>query len=385
MSQFLSRRSFGIGLATVPLATSNAFSQSGNPGPLVEAAAREFMSASGTAGVAIGMVGPQGRHLFYFGSADPAAQTPVRADTLFEIGSLSKTFTVALAAIAAARGALKWEDAPGRHVPEVRGPGTDRLTLRDLATHATGGMPLQFPAEAKTWDEAAAWYRSWTPAGEPGAMRAYANPSIGLLGVATARAMKGEFAALMRQHVLAQLGLKDTVYSVPQAMMARYAKGQTRDGRPGRLSPGMLATEAYGLKTTAPDMLRWVEAQLGAASTPSDLRQALKATQAGWLKVGPMTQGLIWEWYAPPAATEALLEGNGEAMWMKPNAGMRLDGSAQPPAGAFVNKTGGTNGFGAYAAFMPEQRTGLVILANRNHAAPLRIALAQRLREAIGA
>jgi beta-lactamase class C len=106
----------------------------------------------------------------------PQAARLVENGTLFEIGSISKTFTAALTAVAARKGALSWSDAPGKHVPEVRGPGTDRLTLRDLATHATGGMPLQLPAAIKTWDEAAGWYRGWIPPAEPGLVRAYANP-----------------------------------------------------------------------------------------------------------------------------------------------------------------------------------------------------------------
>ncbi len=97
-----------------------------------------------------------------------------------------------------------------------------------------------------------------------------------------------------------------------------------------------------------------------------------------------MTQGAIWEWYVPPLSERDVLEGNGDAMVFKPNRGMPLDG-IPPPAGALVNKTGGTNGFSAYAAFIAEREIGLVILANRNHPVQHRLVLAKRLREAVEA
>ena len=50
-----------------------------------------------------------------------------------------------------------------------------------------------------------------------------------------------------------------------------------------------------------------------------------------------------------------------------------------------MDKTGGTSGFGAYAAFIPGRRIGLVILANRNHESLLRVALAERIFAALGA
>ncbi|MGL5116051.1 MAG: serine hydrolase [Beijerinckiaceae bacterium] len=384
MQIFIPRRAFVAGMLATPFTPGSGQAQSSKLSQAVDAAAREFMVVTNAQGLAIGLVSAQGRQLFNYGVADPASCSPVDDGTLFEIGSISKTFTVALTAVAFSRGALSWNDAPGKHVPEVRGPGTDRLTLRDLATHATGGMPLQLPAEARTWDEAAAWFRKWTPPAERGLVRAYSNPSIGLLGVVTARALNGDFAALMREHVLTPLGLYDTHYSLPRAAMARYAQGQTRDGRPARMTQAVLATEAYGLRITTSDLLRWLEAQMGLVPAPGGLAQALKTTQAGHLQVGPMTQGAIWEWYPPPLSERDLLEGSGDVMVFKPNRGTPLDG-IPPPAGALVNKTGGTNGFSAYAAFMAERGIGLAILANRNHPVQHRRALAKRLRDAVEA
>ncbi|WP_203070917.1 serine hydrolase [Falsiroseomonas ponticola] len=351
----------------------------------VAQAARAFMERTGAPGLAIGLAGPAGRRLFFFGMADPARAAPVGDGTLFELGSLSKLVTVALAALAVEEGRLRWEDAPGRHVPEISGPGTDRLTLLHLATHCTGGMPLQFPAEVRGWADAAAWYRAWVPPAPPGTLRAYANPSIGLLGVVAARALGGDFAALARDRVLRPLGLEASWHAVPAARQGAYAQGHTRDGRPIRLAPGPLDLEAYGLRATAPDLLRLVEAQMGLLPPPAPLGAALAALPLGRYRSGALTQGAIWEWYPPPATAEAIAAGNADGMVLRPNAAAALSPPLPPPDGAFVNKTGATNGFGGYAAYAAGRGLGLVILANRNHPTAERLALALELRAIIGA
>ncbi|GGH19393.1 beta-lactamase [Alsobacter metallidurans] len=349
----------------------------------LDAAARAFMERTSAPGLAIGVVTPAGAQVLSYGVASKETGAPVDERTVFEVGSISKTFTVTLASYAAEIGALKWDASPGQYIPELKATALDQVSLRNLATHTTGGMPLQLPDEVKTDAGLMDYFRKWSPPSRPGSVRTYANPSIGLLGVVTSRALKGPFAQVMREHVTGPLGLQHTFYDVPAAEQQHYAQGYTRDGKPTRVSMAPLATEAYGVRTTASDLLRFVAAHLGLVDASPVLKRALSATQVGQFQAGPMTQASIWEWYPLPVSDEDLAVGNGDPMVLKPSQVTRLDPPRAPPADSLVTKTGATNGFGAYVAFVPGRQVGIVIMANRNHPTAARLDLAKQVFAAL--
>jgi len=82
-----------------------------------------------------------------------------------------------------------------------------------------------------------------------------------------------------------------------------------------------------------------------------------------------------------PASLDVLLAGNSTAMALQAHAVTR---PAPPPQGdILVNKTGSTNGFGAYAAFVPARRIGVVLLANRNYPNAERVRAAYAILQAL--
>ena len=96
------------------------------------------------------------------------------------------------------------------------------------------------------------------------------------------------------------LGLEQTHLDVPEAALAQYAQGYGKDDRPLRVGPGPLDAEGYGVKTSAADLLRFVDANLHPERLDRPWAQALDATHRGYYKVGDMTQGLGWEAYDWP-------------------------------------------------------------------------------------
>lgn len=338
-----------------------------------------LMRQYGLPGMAVG-VWYQGRsHVFNFGEVSRATHQPVTDATLFEIGSLSKTFTVALTAGAIGLNGLSWDQTVDAYFPALRGTPFGRTSVLALATHTTGELPLQVPDEVK--DEAALlrYLAAWKSQSVPGTVRTYSNLSVGMLGRVTAAAIKQPFAQAVQQRVLDKLALRDTFYQVPVARLADYAQGYTRQDAPIRVSPGLLDTEAYGLKSTAGDLLRFVAMHLHQLPVGPAQQKGLDATRVGYFRCGPMTQDPIWEQYPTPVSLSSLLAGNADAMVLQPQPAQRLAAPLPPQTRVWVNKTGSTNGFGGYIAFLPEQQLGLVLLANKNYPNAARITAAHAI------
>lgn len=379
-----SRRSV-LGAALL-LANGTVRAQAAAPPPrlreAVAQAIRPLFEMLDVPGLAVGVT-HQGRQYFsHHGVASRASGQPVDEHTLFEIGSLSKPFTATLGAHAAETGALSLGDAASVHWPALAGSAFDRIRMLHLATYTAGGLPLQFPDAVQDAAGMLAYYRGWQPAHPPGTRRVYSNPSIGLFGHLAARSLGAPFAELLQGRLLPLLGLQRTYLRVPRERMADYAWGHARDGKPVRVSPGMFDAEAYGLKTTARDLLRFVEAQMGGVPLDAALQRALAATRTGYYAVGPLVQGLGWELY-PDANLDRLLEGNSADMALQPQPARELQPPRAPAPGDWVNKTGSTNGFGAYAAFVPARRAGVVLLANRNYPNAERVRAAWRILQAL--
>jgi beta-lactamase class C len=80
-----------------------------------------------------------------------------------------------------------------------------------------------------------------------------------------------------------------------------------------------------------------------------------------------MVQGLGWERYAMPVSLDTLQDGNSSKMSREANPATLLTPPKPPSDNVWYNKTGATNGFGAYVAFVPAKKIGIVILANKNY------------------
>jgi beta-lactamase class C len=338
---------------------------------IVDGAVRPLMSQYDIPGMAVALTVDGGSYVFNFGVSSKESQAPVTDSTIFEIGSISKMFTATLAALAHVTGRLSLNEHPGRYLPRLKGRPIDRATLLNLGTYTSGGLPLQFPADVRNHGEALAYFRTWKADAPPGTVRTYSNPSIGLLGAVTAVAMKDRFASLVETQLLARFGMSHTHLHVPPHAMADYAWGY-REGQPIRVKPGPMDEEAYGIKSTASDMIRFVQANIDPSGLEAPLRRAVEATHVGYFRVGGMVQGFGWEQFPYPLSREVLLGGNAAEVIFDPTPVQPMVPQATTTPRLF-DKTGSTGGFGAYVAFVPARRIGLVMLANRNFPIPARV------------
>ncbi|MFP3680648.1 class C beta-lactamase [Pseudomonas sp. URMO17WK12:I12] len=350
---------------------------------VVNAAVGPVIQQQNIAGLAVAITQNGQQHYFNYGVASKENRKPVSQDTLFEIGSVSKTFAATLAGYAQANGKLSLSDTASTVLPALRGSAFDRISVLQLGTYTAGGLPLQFPDDADHADTMLDYFKRWTPVYPAGTHRLYSNPSIGLFGYLAAHSMGQPFDDLMEKTLLPKLGLKHTYLKVPPAQMGLYAQGYNKDDKPVRVEPGALDSEAYGVKTSASDLIRYVEANMKPAGLEKPLQQAIATTHTGYYTVGQMTQGLGWEFYPYPVTLDRLLAGNSTEMAMEAHEVKWLNPPQQPPQNVLLNKTGSTGGFGAYVAFVPSKDIGIVILANKNYPNPERIKIAHTILNAL--
>jgi serine-type D-Ala-D-Ala carboxypeptidase/endopeptidase len=299
-----------------------------------------------TTGIVVGLRDADGTaRVLHYGSAGPGAR-PLGPKSVFEIGSVTKTFTATLLADMVLRGEVALEDPVSRYLPEhvtVPSRGGREITLLDLATHTSGlpRVPANFrrdnlldPYAHYTIDLLYAFLSSHELRRDPGEAYEYSNVGYGLLGHALARAAGTGFRELLHQRVLQPLGMTMTGYSLDGDAAEWMVEGH----RFGAVVPRWSVTEAMegagGLLSTAGDLLRYVAAGLEPPRT--ELQRAMRLAREIHVpgEREREGQGLGWRTVAPPG---------------------------RPP---IVEHGGASAGFRTRLSLMPERGIGAIVLAN---------------------
>ena len=273
------------------------------------------------------------------------------ADTLFEIGSVSKVFTALLLADAVTRGELTL-DSRVADLLDIAVPTRDgvAITVEHLATHTAGlpNNPMPFTAALRTawtardgdpWEaidrEALLAVLTGTKLRQtPGTGRiTYSNLGAGVLGHAlVAVSPDQDFGELVRSRICKPLGMADTVLLPDADQTRRQATGHRRRRRPTGHWQVAGLPGAGALRSTTTDMLTFLHAHLDPEATP--IGPAITLTHQerrpgkrlgiglGWLRV-PAPGGRVMLWH-----------------------------------------NGGTGGVRAFAGFIPDTGVGAVVLAN---------------------
>ena len=339
----------------------------------VDRAIQPLMAQNDVPGMAVAVTVDGRAYFFNYGVASKQGHVPVTANTLFELGSVSKTLTATLGCYAQGLGKLSFDDHPGAYMPQLKGAAIDRANVLELGTYSAGGLPLQFPDDVEDDAQMLAYFRAWRPDAAPGTQRRYSNPSLGLFGHVTALALQAPFADAVEGRLFPALGLKHSHIRVPAGAMGDSAWGYDKANQPVRVSSGEFDAQAYGVKASSVDMIRFVQENIDAGSLPAPMRRAIECTHTGYFRIGDIVQGLGWEQYRAPVSLSALQAGNSARMSAGPNPATRLQPPQAPPRGTLFNKTGATRGFGSYVLFVPERRVGIVMLANKNYPIPARV------------
>ncbi|ULF84813.1 class C beta-lactamase [Vibrio alginolyticus] len=333
---------------------------------VVDECAKGLINEYDIPGLAVAVPIDGKRYFYNYGLADVSKGSLVTNDTIFELGSISKTFTATLTGYAQEKGKLDMDDKVKDYIPELENSVLGNTKLVNVATYTAGGLPLQFPSEVTNDAEMMQYYKTWKPEYEAGTKRKYSNPSIGLFGYIGALSMKSDYTEMMETVILPELGMTNTFVDVPKDKLNNYAFGYSSEGKPVRVNPGILDAQAYGIKSTSLDMLQYIEANMGQAQLNTDIENALERTHTKYFDTDTFTQAVGWEGYDYPVSLSQLLKGNSSDVILKAKP-VQASVSGTLGRDVWYNKTGSTGGFGAYVAYVPSEKIGIVILANKNY------------------
>ncbi|MGA7808097.1 serine hydrolase, partial [Bradyrhizobium sp.] len=261
-------------------------------------------------------------------------------DTVYEIGSITKTFTATLLAQAVLAGRVTLETPVAQLLPDFRIParGGKQITLGELGTQHSGlpRMPTNFwpqdPANPYADYDAAklkAFLAGYQLRRDPGDAYEYSNLGFGLLGLALSQSESTSFGAMTGERIFQPLGMTMSGTMFSDAMRAHLAPGRDVMGMAVKNWDLDALAGAGAIRSTANDMLRFLKANMGI--DPSPLAAAMKFAQASRSDMGPAVRiGLAWITNA-----KGIIWHNGQ--------------------------TGGYHGF---LGFTADGRRGVVVLAN---------------------
>lgn len=285
-----------------------------------------------------------------YGYADLAAQRPVTPDTLFEIGSITKTFTALAVLQAAEQGLLKLAGTVRDYLPWFAVQKYEPITIHHLLTHTAGLVGVI----DKTPDiHSAVWALRETELGwSPGSRLAYSDAGYQILALILEAVTQLPFAEVIRRQIFAPLGMTASVATLTHAIRPRLAQGYRYlyDDRPTHVSQPLVPAT-------------WIEVNSGDCSIASTAPDMARFGQM-LLNRGAGVNGRI----LAPASYAAMVEHHGSASWFDYGYGIMLrtiDGFAH------IGHGGGMPAFLAELIVDVDNGIGLAFLSSRPSSADL--------------
>lgn len=307
----------------------------------VATAAQTRIAAGEYPALVIAVVNGGRSHVYAFGKLRDG-KTP-DADTVFEIGSVTKTFTATLLAAAVEAGRDKLDEPVAKLLPGFSIPSRNGkfITLGNLADQHSGlprlptNMAPKDPGNPYAGYDASklkAFLAGYKLPRDPGSQYEYSNLGVGLLGYALARQQHTTYGKLVAKDVLQPLGMTLSGVNISTAMRPHLAIGHDEQGKPTENWDLDVLAGAGGLKSTCTDMLRYLEANMGVSKTPLDA--AMQFAQKQRLSIGGDEKiGLVWM---------TRHDKGGDVIW----------------------HNGMTGGYASFMGFTADGKRGVIILTN---------------------
>ncbi len=306
------------------------------------------------AAIVIGLVDSNGTQFYGYGKTSNATNaTVVNEDTIFDIGSITKTFTTTILADMVNEGIFKLEDPIENYLPStVKVPmyKEHKITLEDLATH-TSGLP-DYPPNFEvsnitsyqnyTREQLYQGLSNTTLKMVPGTHFEYSDMGIAILGDILASKTGMPYEKLVKNRILNVLGMNSTMINLSNPLVSRLALGHVNGIEIPITSVNLVFPPAFAtagsLRSSAADMVKYLSANMGLIKTKLD--EAMENTHkirlyTNMTGVPPYDVYIGLGWITTTNFGSQIIWHNGEIV-----------------------------GYNSIAAFNPNTQRGIVILCN---------------------
>jgi len=317
---------------------------------LVSSKIKEFAKGKSRMGLIIGLVRGGKRYSYSYGYKSAEDKNPPDENTVFEIGSITKTFTGIILADMILKKELSDTDPVSKFIPKekLKLPETNgrEITLRDLAQHISGipGMPDNIGDFRKKENP----FSDYTPEKmfeflnrckldfPIGSNHRYSNSGFGLLGYILAEKSGLTYEELVTDRIFKPLGMKNSSIELTDAQKKNIATGYNLklEQKPFWTTTDILNGSGF-IKSDLSDMFLYLEAAMGGNTL---LRQVIELASAEQRAGYPGTW-IGYGWY-----TEFMKNGD-----------------------KVVTHNGATGGFYAFIGFNKVTRVGVIILSNHKN------------------
>jgi len=312
------------------------------------------------AAIVVGVITPNGTQVSAYGNISKSNPTPVDGNTIFDVGSVTKTFVATVLADLVNQGVVKLSDPLEMYLPSnvtVPSYNGSKITLGDLATH-TSGLPY--------WPSGWIWNKYYTTQqvyeflsnstfeDEPGTVAKYSNIGMGMVGQAISLKMGVPLIQLIEDRILNVLGMNSTGFAmnktgilIPQDIKSRFAAGHMVGNESKLVFLPQEVQAAGAMYSTANDLLKYVSANLGLID--AKINSAMEETHS--------IRYPFYELQVPfpdPSGNESTPYAYEGLSWFSTtNLGTQV-----------VWHNGGIDGYSSFVGFNPDKQIGLVILCS---------------------
>jgi CubicO group peptidase (beta-lactamase class C family) len=310
--------------------------------------------------IVVGVISPNGTQVSAYGNISKANPTPVDGNTIFDIGSVTKTFVATVLAELVDQGVVKLSDPLEMYLPSnVTVPSHNgyKITLKDVATHSSG---LPYWPAGWTWDkyyttpQVYEFLANSTFEDEPGTVAKYSNIGMGMLGQALSLKMGVPLIQLIEDRILNVLGMNSTGFAmnetgilIPEDIESRFAVGHMVGNESKLVFLPQEVTAAGAMYSTVNDLLKYVSANLGLIDTK--INPAMEETHS--IRIPFYELEVPFEDPSGNESTPYAYEG---LSWFSTtNLGTQV-----------VWHNGGIDGYSSFVGFNPSKQIGLVILCS---------------------